>query len=110
MPKNVRKAVSLAAFLFLLAALFPIQSEIVSVPVSGGIFPASSPYYYLTVLRAREVTLFWQPVFVPLRTYRGMLPGQWLRTELDWESCTLELVIIVSVGFLYFVWLVRRSA
>ena len=30
-----------------------------------------------------------------------------IRTKLDWESCTLEFVIIASLGSLYFAWLER---
>ena len=103
MPRNLRKALSLTAFLFLLAALFPIQKQLVSVLAPGSI--SSTQDYYLTVLRARQITLLWQPLADLNRypSYGGHSP----RTELDWESCTLEFVIIVSIGFLYFGWLER---
>jgi hypothetical protein len=96
MPRNLRKALSLVAFIFLLAALFPIQKQIVVRPNYFGV--------------ARELTFCWYPITdLPWSGYSGdnykELPI--FRTELDWDSCALELVIIISIGFLYFVWLER---
>ncbi len=98
MPKNLRKALSATAFLFLLAALFPIQKQL-----NFG----AGEYASLTALTTRQVTFFWQP-FANLQT-RSEPWGYSLRTELDWESCLLEFVIIVSIGFLYFGSLERRQ-
>jgi hypothetical protein len=49
MSRNLRKALSLTAFLFLLAALFPIQKRIVPFPA-----PESS----MTALTVRQMTFF----------------------------------------------------
>jgi hypothetical protein len=95
---NLRKSFFLMALLSLFTALFPIQKQL-----SYG----ASEYSSLTVLTSRQVTFFWQP----LANLQTRTPyGYPLRTELDWESCVLELVIILSLSFLYFAWLERRQA
>jgi hypothetical protein len=88
MPRNLRKALSLTAFLFLLAALLPIQKEIQSFYVSQN--------YYPDRLQARVVTFLRQPL--ALADLYGHATAYPLRTELDWESCALEFVIIVSIA------------
>jgi hypothetical protein len=93
MPRNLRKALTLTAFLFLLAALFPIQKETIYKERKG----------YVDV---RELTFFWQPI-VELNAYLPTGRGWPDRSELDRDSCTLEFVIIVSIGVLYFGWLER---
>jgi hypothetical protein len=83
------------ASLLLLATLFPNQKQI-SFRSFGS--------YYVPILQARRLTFFWSPLVNLTRDY---IPDHYapLRTELDLESCTLELVIIVLVGFFYFAWL-----
>jgi len=93
--------------LFLVAALFAIQKEIYLLPEIGG-----KGDHCFAALRARQLTFLWNPI-----THLGesqysalLLPGfGTLRTELDWESCTIEFVIIVLVRFLYFARLERRN-
>jgi hypothetical protein len=53
-------------------------------------------------LAAREVTMMWFPIVRISGASSGRRP---LRTELDWDTATLEFVIIASVSFLYFAWL-----
>jgi len=84
------------ALLFLLTAVFPIQKQLNFGALDN---------YHLTVLTTRQVTFFWQPL-ANLQT-RSAPYGYPLRTELDWESCALEMVIILSLSFLYFAWLER---
>jgi len=88
--------VHLMALLFLLTAVFPIQKQLNFGALDN---------YHLTVLTTRQVTFFWQPL-ANLQT-RSAPYGYPLRTELDWESCALEMVIILSLSFLYFAWLER---
>jgi len=98
MPRTLRKALSLTAFLFLVAALFPIQKQLLSRPHD--------------VVVARQLTFFWYPILdLPWSGYNGSINWNQLptfRTELDWDSCMLEFVIIVSIGILYFGRLERR--
>jgi hypothetical protein len=92
MPRNLRKALSLTAFLFLLAALFPIQKQTIS--------QYDEKLHNWRDWDVRQLTFFWQSV-VELNRY-PLSGGHPFRNELDWDSCTLEGVIIVSIGFLYF--------
>jgi hypothetical protein len=67
----------------------------------------SRPQYFGVV---RQLTFFWYPIVdLPWSGYIGVNYNQLppFRTELDWDSCALELVIIVSIGVLYFGWLER---
>ncbi len=96
--ENLRKSFFLMALLFLFTALFPIQKQL-----SYG----ASEYSSLTVLTSRQVTFFLATACKFTDTYTLWLS---LRTELDWESCVLELVIILFLSFLYFAWLERRQA
>jgi hypothetical protein len=95
MHRNLRKALLLMALLLLLAALFAIQKQIYCYRFGN---------FYAPILQARQLTFFWSPFMYLTRDY---IPDRYapLRTELDWESCTLEFVIIVVVSFFYFAWL-----
>jgi hypothetical protein len=72
MPKNLRKALSLMALLFLPAALFPIQKQLNFGPVQN---------YYLPVLMARQVTLLWQPFANLMRQNNPYLRPQYRTSD-----------------------------
>ncbi len=88
MNPHARKTLSLMAALLLVAAIFPVQRVI---DLQGQHIR----------LAAREVTLMWSPIL----TLSGTSERSPFRTELDWDTSTLEFVIIASVSFLYFAWL-----
>jgi hypothetical protein len=93
MSQNLQKALSLTAFLFLLAALFPIQKQTIS--------QYDEKLHNWHDWDLRQLTFFWQPV-AELNRYPSSAGGHPFRIELDWDSCTLEFVVIVSIGVLYF--------
>ena len=61
----------------------------------------------LGAVELRQLTLFWQPI-VTINTYPIRSSGLPERAVLDLDSCALELVVILSLGLIYFCWLDGR--
>jgi hypothetical protein len=95
MPIN--KALFVTAVLLLLASLFPVEKETV--------LHWSRLNNRFAAFTYRQITFLWTPIqpIGPENLYRSA--SETLGTDLDWGTCTLELVAIVSFFYIYLCWL-----
>ena len=98
-PRSLRETLYLTALLLILAACFPIQKhETEEYDNQSGVWRAAE---------LRQLTLLWQPI-ATLNRYPIGVEIRADRAALDWESCALELVVILSLSLIYFCWLDSR--
>jgi hypothetical protein len=99
MPRSLRETLYLTALLLLLAACFPVQRH--------ETLGYDNQLKVWRGVELRQITLFWQPI-ATLNTYSLRTDNLPERAALDWETCTLGLVVTVSLGMIYFCWLDGR--
>jgi hypothetical protein len=100
-PRSLRERLYLTALLLILAACFPIQRQVTH--------DYNGPLQQWHAVELRQLTFFWQPL-ATLKAYSFREESSSERVGLDWESCALELVVIVSLGLIYLCWLDSRIA